>query len=79
MEIAIGIQHTGRELRIEVDADVADVRKQVDDALNEDRKLLWIEDRNGKQIAIPTDKLAYVELGADRGDRAVGFAVRAEA
>lgn len=75
MEIAVGIQHTNRELRFEVDEDQEHLRKLIDEALDGDRRLLWISDRNGRLIGIPTEKLAYVEVGADRADRPVGFAV----
>lgn len=78
MEIAIGIQQSPRELRVETKASTEDVRKLVDEAFEAGRKLLWLTDENGKQMAVPVDKLAYVEVGADKDHSPVGFALGAQ-
>ena len=78
MEVLIGIQLTTRELKIDVPDDQADaLRKQIEDvfARSGDGKpaVLWITDKEGRTIGVPSDKLAYVEIGADKASRAVGF------
>lgn len=75
MEIVIGVQHMGRELRLEVEEKAKDIRKAVDDAVDKERKMIWVTDKRGRQIGVPTEKLAYVEIAAEKSDRAVGFAV----
>ena len=81
MEVLIGIQLTTREIKVDVSDDEADaLRKHVDDVFAKagDGKsaVLWITDRDGRTVGIPSDKLAYVEIGADKASRAVGFSSR---
>lgn len=76
MEIVIGIQFVGRELRLEVEGDAADdIRKAVDQALDSDDRIFWLTDKNGRQVGVPTEKLGYVEIASEKSDRPVGFAV----
>ena len=81
MEVLIGIQLTTRELKVDVADDQADaLRKQVEDvfAQSGDGKasVVWITDKDGRIIGIPSDKLAYIEIGADKASRSVGFSSR---
>lgn len=77
MEVVIGVQLTNREIRLEIDdEDGEDLRKRIDKVLKEsskDNQALWITDRDGRHVAVPADKLAYVEVGADKGGKRVGF------
>lgn len=77
MEVVIGILHTGKELRVDIDGG-EDVRAAVEDAIESGRKLLWITDRHGRQVGIPVEKLAYVEIDPERAGKKVGFAIRAD-
>lgn len=76
MEVLIGVQLSTRELKIDVADDQADaLRKQVEEAFSS-AGVLWITDKDGRTIGVPSDKLAYVEIGADKASRAVGFSAR---
>ena len=35
--------------------------------------VLWLEDKKGNQVAIPADKIAYVEIGSGETTRPIGF------
>jgi len=35
--------------------------------------VLWLTDRRGRRIAVPTAQVAYVEVGAPANERRVGF------
>ena len=35
--------------------------------------LLWLTDTKGRKVAVPVDKIAYVEVAVDAGARKVGF------
>ena len=77
MEVLIGVQLTTRELKVDVPDDQADaLRKQVQDLFTDGASagVLWVTDKDGRVIGVPSDKLAYVEIGADKVGRAVGFA-----
>jgi hypothetical protein len=35
--------------------------------------MLWLTDRKGRRVGVPSAKLAYVEIGAEASERRVGF------
>ena len=35
--------------------------------------MLWLTEKKGRRVGVPTAKLAYVEIGAPRNERRVGF------
>jgi hypothetical protein len=45
----------------------------VDAALKGETTTLWITDKKGKDIAIPSAKIAYVEIGSTDAERRIGF------
>jgi hypothetical protein len=76
MEIRIGVIYTARELVVDVDDSPEQVTKTVDDALGGSTSTLWLTDKKGKRVGVPTDKIAFVEVASDAGDRQVGFGAR---
>ena len=73
MEVRIGVTHTPKEIELEVDSGVEDVAKLVEEALNGDAAVLWMTDRRGRRVGVPSAKVAYVEIGSGHEDRRVGF------
>jgi hypothetical protein len=76
VEIKIGVQHTNRELVLESTESGETVEKAIASALNGDQRLLVLTDEKGRRVVVPTDKLAYVEIGAGAAQR-VGFGAKA--
>jgi hypothetical protein len=76
MEIRIGVIYTTRELVVDVDQSADEVTKSVDAALAGNTTVLWLTDKKGKQVGVPTDKIAFVEVASDATDRQVGFGPR---
>ena len=37
---------------------------QIDEALADDDNILWLTDSKGREVAVPSGKIAYVELGS---------------
>ena len=75
MQVRIGVQQTPREIEVEVDVDddgqgLAD---QITKSLGGDEPVLWLTDRRGRRVGVATEKISYVEIGSDVGDRRVGF------
>ncbi len=74
MEIRIGVVNVTREIHIEVEDDAAKkIVQAVEGASAGKEKVLWIADKSGRRVAVPADKLAYVDIGPS-GERRVGFA-----
>ena len=72
MEVRIGVQHATRELVIE-SAESADViLEAVTAAVAGGSAVLALTDERGRQVLVPADKLAYVEIGEPESRR-VGF------
>ena len=71
MEVKIGIQMAPRELVVETESAVEDVKQALTAALA-DKKLFVITDKRGGTVLVPAEKIAYVEL--DQAEpRRIGF------
>jgi hypothetical protein len=75
VDVRIGITQTPKELEVELgdDADRDAVLADIEKALSGDEGVLWLTDRKGRRVGVPTAKVAYVEVGAPAADRRVGF------
>jgi hypothetical protein len=74
VDVRIGVTQAPREISIEVDDGERDeVRSKVEAALAGATDVLWITDKRGRDIGIPAEKIAYVEVGTADGDRRIGF------
>ena len=75
MDVRIGVTQAPRELTIELDEDTDrdELKARVEAALAGESDVLWVTDRRGKDAAIPSAKIAYVELGSADSDRRIGF------
>jgi hypothetical protein len=74
VDVRIGLTQSPKELEVQLDeaTDPAAVRQQVEAAIA-DSTTLWFTDRRGRQIGVPSEKLAYVEIGSATDDRRIGF------
>jgi hypothetical protein len=72
VEVKIGVQNANRELVLDSTERTDAVEKTVADALSGDTGLLVLTDSKGRKVLVPTDKLAYVEIGSPSSGQ-VGF------
>ena len=74
MDVRIGVENTVKEIELELpeDADRHHVRSEIEKALEGDA-VLWLTDRHGAEVAVPSGKVAYVHLGRSDGERRIGF------
>ena len=72
MEVKIGVQHAPREIILESGQSVEEVERAVSDALAGKAQLLALVDDHGRKVLVPSDRLAYVEIGESTA-RKVGF------
>ncbi|MBM3658466.1 MAG: DUF3107 domain-containing protein [Actinobacteria bacterium] len=73
MEIRIGVVHTPKEIALELEGSVDDVKKSIAKALSDDDGVLWLTDKQGRDIGIPSERVAYVEIEPDGAAKRVGF------
>jgi len=76
LDVRIGVTYTPKEIEVELsdDTDRDQLIKTVEEAVSAESKVLWLTDRKGRSVGVPSAKLAYVEIGAGASDRRVGFA-----
>ncbi|MCB1038182.1 MAG: DUF3107 domain-containing protein [Acidimicrobiales bacterium] len=74
MDVRIGVSQTAKELDLELPDDVdADALKADIDKALADGTTLWVTDRKGRQVGVPAEKIAYLEIGRPDDGRRIGF------
>jgi uncharacterized protein DUF3107 len=73
MEVKLGVTYSPKELVVETDQSPDDVTKLVEEAVAGKSRVLWLSDTRGRRVGVPTEKLAYVEVGEEHPDKRVGF------
>jgi hypothetical protein len=71
VEVKVGVKGAARELSLESAQTPEEVTEAVKAALA-DGGILVLADEKGRQVIVPVDKLAYVEIG-EQVERRVGF------
>ena len=71
MRVRIGMSMTARELDLDV-ADAEELMRSFRQAVEQGEKLLWVVDEDGHRHGLVVDKIAYVDVEADRSTK-VGF------
>ena len=63
-----------REINVELaeDADRDEIKSRIEAALAGASDVLWIVDKRGKDVGVPSAKIASVELGSSDSDRKSG-------
>jgi len=75
MEIRIGITQALREITIEIADDKARAafKSAVEAAIAGKSDVVTVVDDKGREVLVPSAKIAYVEFGAPDGSRKLGF------
>ena len=75
MDVRIGVTYTAKEIDVELadDTDAEQLQQDIDSAIGGEGHVFWITDRKGRRVGIPTDKIAYVEIGSPEAARRIGF------
>ncbi|HET9443196.1 MAG TPA: DUF3107 domain-containing protein [Acidimicrobiales bacterium] len=72
MEVRIGVTYSPRELEVDLgDGDRDKLLADVEKALAGE-SVLWLTDRKGRTVGVPSAKIAYVEINPAE-ERRVGF------
>jgi hypothetical protein len=75
VDVRIGVVQSPREIEVELPdgTDPEKITQQIDEALASDGGVLWLTDRRGRRVGVPSARIAYIEMGAPHDDRRVGF------
>jgi hypothetical protein len=73
MDVRIGVTQTPKEIELDMNEEPDAVAKTVEKALASGDGILWLTDRKGRRVGVPSAKVAYVEIGASSEERRVGF------
>ncbi len=75
MDVRIGVTYSPKELDLDLgdSVDRASLQKDIEAALATEAGVLWLTDKRGRQVAIPSSKVAYVEIGSPEDERRIGF------
>ena len=75
MDVRIGVQYSPKEIEVDlgdgVDGD--SVQKEIEKVLSDGAGVLKLTDKKGRKVIVASSKVAYVEIGAESGDRRMGF------
>lgn len=75
MDVRIGVTQSPRELSVELpeDTDREALKQAITTSLAGEDPVLIVVDRKGREVMVPSAKVAYVELGSPDSDRRIGF------
>jgi Protein of unknown function (DUF3107) len=74
VDVRIGVTYSTKELELDLGDEVKPdkVKGEIEAALS-GSGALWLTDRRGRQVAVPVDKVAYVEIGSPEDIHRIGF------
>jgi hypothetical protein len=77
VDVRIGIVQSVKELDVELPdgADRDKVLADIEAVLSDASGVLWLTDRKGRRVGVPSEKVAYVEVDAPSTERRVGFGI----
>ncbi len=75
MDVRIGVTYTAKEIEVDLgdDGDGDAVQADVDKAITGETAVLWLTDKKGRRFGVPTERIAYVEIGSSDEARRIGF------
>lgn len=73
MEVKIGVSQAPRELSFESTQTQQEIQTAIEAALTGGTPVLSLHDDKGRRFVVPSDRIAYVEIG-EAVERRVGFA-----
>jgi hypothetical protein len=75
VDVRIGVTNTMREIDLDVDdsIDREELKDHIEKALTNSESVLLIADKRGREVMVPSSKVAYVEIGSASEGRTIGF------
>ncbi len=75
MDVRIGVTNSMREIDLDVDdsIDRSELKAHIETSLSDESGVLWMADKRGREVVVPSGKVAYVEIGSPNEGRTIGF------
>lgn len=73
MEVRIGVVYSAKELSVELEGKGDEMVALVEDAMKGGAPVIWLTDKKGRRVGVPTDKVAYIEVADEDQAKRVGF------
>ena len=73
MDVRIGVVYTPKELSMELEGSVDEMVASIEDALKGGAPVIWLTDKKGRRVGVPSDKVAYIEVAEEDQAKRVGF------
>ncbi len=75
MDIRIGVTDNPKEINLDLAANTnrEDVKASVKAAVDGSSDALWLTDDKGREVVVPSSRIAYVEIGPDGDNNPIGF------
>ena len=75
MDVRIGVVQSPKEIEVELPegTEADEITAKVEEAVGAESGVLWLTDRKGRRVGIPSARIAYVEVNTSSDERRVGF------
>ena len=66
MIIRIGVGEAGKEIQLEMaeDTELSALKLQIDNALEASTATLWLTDKDGREVGVPSSKITFIDIGS---------------
>jgi hypothetical protein len=73
--IRIGVIYTAKEIEVDLGDDINrdEVITEIEQAIADETRVLWLTDKRGRRVGVPSAKVAYLEIDGSAEGRRVGF------
>ena len=74
MIIRIGVGEAGKEIQLEMaeDTELSALKLQIDNALEASTATLWLTDKDGREVGVPSSKITFIDIGSQSTTK-IGF------
>jgi uncharacterized protein (DUF2344 family) len=75
MDLRIGIAESPQVIEVELanNVDRDELKAALEAAMKGDSSVVWVTDKKGREVAVPSAKISFVDLGSADSDRKIGF------
>jgi Protein of unknown function (DUF3107) len=74
VDIRIGVSQSMKEIEIDLgDVDRDKVLADITTTLADEHGTLWLTDKKGRTVGVPSAKVSFIEVGGPVEERRVGF------